>query len=56
MIDLPKMTGPDESTRTCFYDDLVYYLQASEMYADVITKLEQFDFSKTKSFAFVHTM
>ncbi|KAJ5092360.1 hypothetical protein NUU61_007230 [Penicillium alfredii] len=56
LIDLPKKTqdGPDDSTD--FYEDLVYFLRASTVDEGVIAKLDNFDFSKTARYAFVHTI
>lgn len=58
LIDLPKK--PDQASgqtqETPFYKDLVYFLSASTLHANIISKLEAFDFSETAPFAFVHTM
>lgn len=34
----------------------MYFLSATTLHANVIRKLEAFDFSETASYAFVHTM
>ncbi|KAL1868978.1 hypothetical protein Plec18167_007980 [Paecilomyces lecythidis] len=58
LIDLPKK--PDQASgqtqETPFYKDLVYFLSASALHANIISKLEAFDFSETAPFAFVHTI
>ncbi|KAL3448542.1 tyrosyl-DNA phosphodiesterase-domain-containing protein [Aspergillus insuetus] len=58
LIDLPKMdpTVPTTDSKTNFYTDLVYFLKASTLHDNIITKLKDFDFSKTAQFAFVHTI
>ncbi|EKV12245.1 hypothetical protein PDIG_45700 [Penicillium digitatum PHI26] len=55
LIDLPKLDVPDAG-RTPFYEELVYFLQASELHHNIIKKLDEFDFSETKRYAFVHTV
>lgn len=55
LIDLPKLDVP-EAGKTPFYEELVYFLQASELHRNIIKKLDEFDFSETKRYAFVHTM
>ncbi|CAI7653870.1 unnamed protein product [Penicillium glandicola] len=55
LIDLPKLDVPDAG-KTPFYKELVYYLQATELHRNVIKKLDEFDFSETKRYAFVHTV
>lgn len=59
MIDLPKKgTEPGfcNDSKTSFYEELVYFLKASTLNDNIIKKLENFDFSKTARYAFVHTM
>lgn len=57
LIDLPKKGGPTTGDpKTGFYNDLIYFLRASTLHENVIAKLENFDFSNTAPFAFVHTM
>jgi hypothetical protein len=56
LIDLPKKDGWISGYSTSFYKDLVYFLKASTLHENIIRKLEDFDFSKTSQFAFVHTM
>ncbi|KAL5339681.1 tyrosyl-DNA phosphodiesterase-domain-containing protein [Aspergillus crustosus] len=58
LIDLPKK-DPSSTTnepKTNFYTDLVHFLKATTLHENVIAKLENFDFSKTSRFAFVHTI
>lgn len=58
LIDLPKLSesGTNEASKTSFYEDLVYFLKASTLHENIITKLSSFDFSETARYAFVHTM
>ncbi|KAL2815953.1 tyrosyl-DNA phosphodiesterase-domain-containing protein [Aspergillus granulosus] len=57
LIDLPKKdTTTANDLNTNFYSDLVYFLKASKLHESIIAKLEDFDFSKTAKFAFVHTI
>ncbi|GAD91435.1 tyrosyl-DNA phosphodiesterase domain protein [Paecilomyces variotii No. 5] len=58
IIDLPKKQDQTstQTQETPFYRDLVYFLSASTLHANVISKLDAFDFSETASFAFVHTI
>lgn len=56
LIDLPKRAEGPEVQRTLFHEELVYFLKASSLHENVISKLDDFDFSKTAQYAFVHTM
>ncbi|OJJ43749.1 hypothetical protein ASPZODRAFT_73516 [Penicilliopsis zonata CBS 506.65] len=56
LIDLPKRSGEPASPKTPFYDDLVYFLQATTLNANIIAKLEGFDFGETQNLGFVHTI
>ncbi|KAL4976101.1 tyrosyl-DNA phosphodiesterase-domain-containing protein [Aspergillus desertorum] len=56
LIDLPKKGASTSGDSTTFYKDLVHFLKASTLHGNVIAKLENFDFSKTAQFAFVHTI
>ncbi|KAL4992890.1 tyrosyl-DNA phosphodiesterase-domain-containing protein [Aspergillus falconensis] len=56
LIDLPKKDASTSGDSTSFYRDLVHFLKASTLHEKVIAKLEEFDFSKTARFAFVHTI
>ncbi|PGH32211.1 hypothetical protein GX50_04995 [[Emmonsia] crescens] len=57
LIDLPRKSPDlDNIPRTAFLDDLVYFLQASNLHEQIIEKMLQFDFSATKGIAFVHTI
>ncbi|CAG8896541.1 unnamed protein product [Penicillium egyptiacum] len=55
LIDLPRLEVPDDG-KTPFYKELVYFLQASDLHRNIIKKLDEFDFSETKRYAFVHTV
>ncbi|KAJ5139305.1 uncharacterized protein N7515_004153 [Penicillium bovifimosum] len=55
LIDLPRMAAP-RAGETAFYEELVYFLQASNLHPNIIKKLENFDFSETKRYAFVHSI
>ncbi|CAG7976207.1 unnamed protein product [Penicillium nalgiovense] len=55
LIDLPRLDVPDAG-KTPFYKELVYFLQASELHRNIIKKLDEFDFTETKRYAFVHTV
>ncbi|CAP86556.1 hypothetical protein E8E15_007437 [Penicillium rubens] len=55
LIDLPRLEVP-EAGKTPFYEELVYFLQASELHRNIIKKLDNFDFTETKRYAFVHTV
>ncbi|ODH44695.1 hypothetical protein ACO22_00772 [Paracoccidioides brasiliensis] len=57
LIDLPRISpSPDATPRTPFLEDLVYFLQASNLDEQIIQKMLNFDFSATKDIAFVHTI
>lgn len=58
LIDLPKLSESSTNvvSKTSFYEDLVYFLKASTLHDNIITKLSSFDFSETARYAFVHTM
>ncbi|KAJ5674747.1 uncharacterized protein N7477_004681 [Penicillium maclennaniae] len=59
MIDLPKKgaeSGPGKDLKPPFYEELVCFLKASTLHDNIIQKLENFDFSKTARYAFVHTI
>ncbi|EHA24492.1 hypothetical protein ASPNIDRAFT_183042 [Aspergillus niger ATCC 1015] len=55
LIDLPKKNVLEKPT-THFYEDLVVFLKASTLHENIIAKLDNFDFSKTSKYAFVHTI
>ncbi|OQE43352.1 hypothetical protein PENCOP_c003G03192 [Penicillium coprophilum] len=55
LIDLPRLEVPDAG-KTPFYQELVYFLQASDLHPNIIKKLDSFDFAETKRYAFVHTV
>ncbi len=59
LIDLPRL--PDEGERerralTPFAEDLSYFLRAQGLDEDMVRSLRNYDFSKTSSYGFVHTM
>ncbi|BDD61855.1 hypothetical protein MAP00_006877 [Monascus purpureus] len=59
LIDLPKKKvdqASGGSSKTAFYDDLVYFLNASTLHENIIAKLDNYDFGKTAHIAFVHTI
>lgn len=39
-----------------FYHDMVYFLNATTLDESIMKKLENFDFSETARYAFVHSM
>ncbi|OKL56771.1 hypothetical protein UA08_07925 [Talaromyces atroroseus] len=55
LIDLPR-SSETASTKTAFYDELVYFLKASTLRDGLIEKLTHFDFKETSRYAFVHTI
>ncbi|KAL4884082.1 tyrosyl-DNA phosphodiesterase-domain-containing protein [Aspergillus karnatakaensis] len=58
IIDLPKkdISASNDESKTNFYKDLVYFLKATTLHENIIAKLENFDFSMTAHYAFVHTI
>ncbi|PYI10788.1 phospholipase D/nuclease [Aspergillus sclerotiicarbonarius CBS 121057] len=58
LIDLPKRRNTlfDERPKTRFYEELVYFLEASDLHENIISKLDSFDFTKTTKYALVHTI
>ncbi|PLB49439.1 putative tyrosyl-DNA phosphodiesterase [Aspergillus steynii IBT 23096] len=57
LIDLPKrVDNAPEKPTTAFYENLVYFLKASTLHENIISKLDSFDFSQTEKIAFVHTI
>ncbi|KAJ5203938.1 tyrosyl-DNA phosphodiesterase-domain-containing protein [Penicillium cinerascens] len=59
LIDLPKkgtQPGFCEDSKTPFYEELVYFLKATTLNEKIIQKMDNFDFSKTARYAFVHTI
>ncbi|CAG8087498.1 unnamed protein product [Penicillium olsonii] len=63
LIDLPKIdltsseTGNKNQTHnTQFYEELVYFLEACTLNPKIIERLEGFDFTETKRYAFVHSI
>lgn len=58
LIDLPRIElgVKVEESNTSFKEELIYFLKASNLRSDAIQALDEFDFSKTARYAFVHTM
>ncbi|KAJ6076787.1 hypothetical protein N7499_008768 [Penicillium canescens] len=56
LIDLPKIGISTQKSRTPFYEELVYFLEATTLHRNVIKKLEEYDFSETVRYAFIHTI
>ncbi|KAI9036666.1 uncharacterized protein KD926_001561 [Aspergillus affinis] len=57
LIDLPqRLDKTSEVPKTGFYENLVYFLKASTLHENIISKLGKYDFSKTEHFEFVHTI
>ncbi|KAJ5936920.1 hypothetical protein N7466_003370 [Penicillium verhagenii] len=57
LIDLPrKVAFSHESPKTFFYQELVYFLKASTLNEHIIAKLDEFDFTETARYAFIHTI
>ncbi|KAJ5545460.1 hypothetical protein N7535_006154 [Penicillium sp. DV-2018c] len=55
LIDLPRMATP-KAGETAFYEELVYFLESSDLHPKIIKKLENYNFSETKRYAFVHSI
>ncbi|KAJ5280032.1 hypothetical protein N7478_005404 [Penicillium angulare] len=57
LIDLPlKANHKTPSSKTFFHEELVHFLKASTLNENVIAKMDKFDFTETKRYAFVHTI
>lgn len=58
LIDLPKLQNSTNNSepQTKFHEDLNYFLRASTLHENLISKLAAFDFAETARYAFVHTM
>ncbi|KAF7174921.1 hypothetical protein CNMCM7691_005389 [Aspergillus felis] len=57
LIDLPrKATTTAVSSKTAFQEDLIYFLKASTLQENIISKLDEYDFSQTSPIMLVHTM
>lgn len=59
LIDLPRLPGNERASKgslTPFGRELVVFLEAKGLFASVIDSLYYFDFSRTKDFAFVHSI
>lgn len=59
LIDLPRLPGDEKASKeslTPFGRELVYFLEAKGLLASVIDSLYYFDFSRTKDFAFIHSI
>ena len=59
LIDLPRLPGHRQTAKaelTSFGNDLIYFLHAMGLEETVVQSVHNFDFSKTKELAFVHTV
>ncbi|KAJ5768877.1 hypothetical protein N7520_003436 [Penicillium odoratum] len=57
LIDLPKKESNGiEYPKTFFNEELLYFLKASTVHESVIAKLDDYDFTETARYAFVHTI
>lgn len=57
LIDLPrKATTTSVGSTTAFQEDLVYFLRASTLHDNIISRLDEYDFSQTSHIMLVHTM
>ena len=59
LIDLPRIPKTADSSpvgNTQFKESLIYFLQATKLQAAIINSLDQFDFTATRDYAFVHTI
>lgn len=59
LIDLPRLSGNERASKgslTPFGRELIVFLEAKGLLQSVIDSLYYFDFSKTKDFAFVHSI
>lgn len=59
LIDLPKSDKAERTTRDnmpFFGKELVHFLEAMGLQQEIVDSVYKFDFSETKSLAFVHSM
>jgi hypothetical protein len=57
LIDLPrKAEGSANEPENMFLQELKHFMLASGFHANIISKLDEWDFSQTSDMAFVHTM
>lgn len=59
LIDLPKFETAAECEAqklTPFAESLIYFLEAQELDNNLVKSLRKYDFSKTRRYAFVHSM
>ncbi|RHZ73398.1 hypothetical protein CDV55_109089 [Aspergillus turcosus] len=57
LIDLPrKATTTSVGSTTAFQEDLVYFLRASTLHDNIISRLDEYDFSQTSHIMLVHTI
>lgn len=56
IIDLPKLRGPAMPEKTMFQKELAFFCKASDYPVDILTRLEEYDFSATAPLAFVHSI
>jgi hypothetical protein len=43
-------------SKTAFQEDLAYFLRASTLHENIISRLDEYDFSQTSHIMLVHTM
>ncbi|GFG02590.1 tyrosyl-DNA phosphodiesterase 1 [Aspergillus udagawae] len=57
LIDLPrKATTTAVGSKTAFQEDLAYFLRASTLHENIISRLDEYDFSQTSHIMLVHTI
>ncbi len=59
LIDLPRLPGDTKCSReslTPFGRELVYFIEAMGLPQKIVDSIYKFDFSRTKEFAFVHSI
>ena len=56
IIDLPRLNGTERPELTQFATELVRFLQAQTLDKTIIDSIQNFDFSATDAFAFLHTI
>ncbi|RHZ58741.1 uncharacterized protein CDV56_108042 [Aspergillus thermomutatus] len=57
LIDLPRKAATTSTgSKTAFQEDLVYFLRASTLHENVISRLDDYDFSQTSHIMLAHTI
>jgi hypothetical protein len=56
LIDLPRLPDPSEHRTTDFSTELCRFLRACQVDEKLVLSLGNYDFSRTKQLAFVHTI